>query len=215
MEFPVRVHWMFWVVSVLLSGALSMEGREAFTQVLIWVPVVFVSILWHEIGHAQAQRKYGSRPEILLYSMGGLCSGQGRFTRHQSMWISAAGPAASICFYGAAFVIAELRGYDVVFGFFLRGAHGIEARILQDFLWVNGFWTLINLLPVLPLDGGQLFAAYTANKNPRLAPVVGLIAAIVVAALAILSGMLFIGFFFGYLAYTNWQRSKGVQQGFW
>ncbi|MCB1234353.1 MAG: hypothetical protein KDM91_04725 [Verrucomicrobiae bacterium] len=214
MGFPVRVHWMFWVVSILLSGALSMGGRDSLVQILVWLPVVFVSILWHELGHAQAHRKYGGYPDILLHGMGGLCSGTGRFTRQESMWITAAGPAASVCLYGVAFLIAELRGYPVSGGLFLREVN-LESRILQDFLWVNGFWTLFNILPVLPLDGGQFFQAYMANRNPRLPIQVGLVTAIGVAVWAVSVGMLYLGFFFGYLAYTNWQRSRGTHGGFW
>ena len=226
--FPVRVHWMFWVMSALLSGALGLQGRELFIVLLTWVPVVFVSILWHEIGHAQARRKYGQHSEILLYGMGGLCSGPGHFTRHQSMWISAAGPAASLCLYGLTLGVALVMGLQVNFGTF--GATVLDVtesggalrpsttmRVFNSLLWVNGFWALINLLPVYPLDGGQIFAAFMAKRNPGVVPKVGMVVAggIAIFGLVFL-GSFFMAILFGYLAYTNWQRSQGKHQGgFW
>lgn len=205
--FPVRVHWTFWLVSAMMSGALSMEGRALFLHLVVWVGVVFVSILWHELGHAQAHRKYGGHAEIQLYTMGGLCSGTARVTRHQSMWISAAGPGASIFLFGLTLAVY----------WFIPGATRSEVgrMVIWDLLWVNGFWTAVNLLPVLPLDGGQIFQAFMANKNPKAAPIVGMVVAGGVAVWGLTVGMTFMAIFFGYLAYTNWQRSQGKHGGFW
>ncbi|MCB1062202.1 MAG: hypothetical protein KDN20_04675 [Verrucomicrobiae bacterium] len=205
--YPVRVDWTFWLVSALLSGALSMAGRDMFVYLAAWVGVVFVSILWHELGHAQAFRKFGGHAEIQLYSMGGLCSSSGRYTREQHMWISAAGPGASICLFAVALILAWFTPIG-------RNSE-IGRIVIQDLLWVNGFWTLINLLPVLPLDGGQIFGAFMSNKKPGIVPIVGAATAGLIAILAVIAGMFYLGIFFGYLAYTNWQRSQGKHGGFW
>lgn len=204
--YPIRVHWTFWLVSAMLSGAFSMQGRELFLHLLLWLVAVFVSILWHELGHAQAYRKFGGQAEILLYSMGGLCrGGRGRsgFTRGESMWISAAGPAASLALFGLALLVVRFTP--------LAESSGTAARLLGNLLWINGFWTLVNLLPVLPLDGGQILGAFLANRSPRMAPLVGMVVAGLVALWGLASGWLFMGFFFGYLAYTNWEHSRGRQ----
>ncbi len=205
--YPVRVDWTFWLVSALLSGAMSMQGRDMFVHLAAWIAVVFVSILWHELGHAQAYRKYGGHAEILLYSMGGLCQGSGRYTRHQDMWISAAGPAASICLFGIALILAWFTP--------LAKNSELGALVITNLLWVNGFWTLLNLMPILPLDGGHIFQAFMSNRKPRIVPVVGAVTGAGLAVLAAVWGLYFVAFFFGYLAYTNWQRGKGVHQGFW
>ncbi len=65
---PVRVHPFFWLIAVLLV----IRGDPKPAQVLIWVAAMFVSILIHELGHAWLQRRYGGRPRIVLYGMGGL-----------------------------------------------------------------------------------------------------------------------------------------------
>ena len=67
--FPVRVHPFFWVSTLLLG----MGGGEADpVETLIWIGVVFISILVHELGHAVMQRRYGGRPWVTLYGLGGL-----------------------------------------------------------------------------------------------------------------------------------------------
>ncbi len=84
--FPVHVQPFFLLVAALLGGM-----RNDLTLILIWVAVVFVSVLAHELGHALVARAYGQQPSILLYSMGGLTSfqplrrlthGQSRLTGH-------------------------------------------------------------------------------------------------------------------------------------
>ena len=46
--FPARIHPFFWLVTVLLGA----RGDVSAVDLLVWVVVVFVSILVHELGHA-------------------------------------------------------------------------------------------------------------------------------------------------------------------
>src|SRR5262245_8750995 len=64
---PVRVHPLFWVMALIL-GSVSAD----LVQLLVWVVVVFVSILIHEMGHALTMRYYGQPAEVILYIGGGL-----------------------------------------------------------------------------------------------------------------------------------------------
>ncbi|MCB1088002.1 MAG: hypothetical protein KDM63_13210, partial [Verrucomicrobiae bacterium] len=164
---------------------------------------------WHELGHAQAHRKFGGFAEIHLYSMGGLCVGRGRnsYTRQESMWISAAGPGASIFLFGIALAIHWFTP--------IGERSDLGRLLILDLLFINGFWTAVNLLPVLPLDGGQIFQAFMANKNPRLPVQVGMVVAILVAILAFSIGQWPMAIFFGYLAHSNWERGQGTHHGFW
>jgi stage IV sporulation protein FB len=207
--FPVRVDWTFWLVSALMSGAISMTGRDMFVHLAVWIGAVFVSILWHELGHAQAFKKYGGHAEILLYSMGGLCIpiGKSHHTRHESMWISAAGPGASLFLFG---VVLAVHWFTP-----LGSSSRIAGLLIGNLLWINGFWTLVNLLPVLPLDGGQIFQAFMSNKNPSIVPQVGMVVAGLVAIYGFYIGLFFMAIFFIYLAHSNWQRSQGTHGGFW
>src|SRR6187401_1848277 len=103
--FPVRVHPYFWVVSVLMGLG---PGKADPMDVLVWVAVVFVSILLHEMGHASVQRYYGGHPWITLYSFGRLAScSDGPRSPGWRILILLAGPGAG--FLLAAFVIAAIN----------------------------------------------------------------------------------------------------------
>ena len=65
--FPIRVSPLFWLIAILLG---SSSGDPL--QILIWVLVVFVSIVVHELGHALAFRRYGLASQIILHFSGGL-----------------------------------------------------------------------------------------------------------------------------------------------
>lgn len=199
--FPVRVQWMFWLIGCLLMfPLLTSPNPRALQFLVLWLIVFFVSILWHEMGHAFAMRKYGGRPEILLYGMGGVCSSAGQYTRKQSMLISAAGPAAGFLLA----LIALVLSYTPL----VRNGH--VAFTVEYLLWVNTFWTLMNLLPILPLDGGQILRSFMSNRNPSVVPKIGAVVAGLVAVISlVLTQRYFMPLLFGYLAYQNWNMSKG------
>ncbi len=206
--FPIRIQWMFWLIGCLLmSGLLTSPSPVALQLLLIWLVVFFISILWHELGHAFAMRHYGGRPDILLYGMGGVCSSVGRYTRRQSMIISAAGPAAGFLLALIALLVMLMLGYNISWklGFQSRTEFGFGLL-----LRINTFWTLLNLLPVLPLDGGNILRSFMSNTNPAIVPKIGMVTAGIAAILGfVVLNSLFMALIFGYLAYQNWKMTQG------
>jgi Zn-dependent protease len=229
---PVRVHPFFWIATLILG----MGGRAADpVNTLIWVAVVFVSILVHEFGHATLQRAFGGHPWITLYSFGGLasCNDCGRSPGRQ-IAILLAGPGAGF-FLAAALVLGvKVAGHE--FGFVtLRQLTGVlESGVLQPVpligglygyfelfreplvnrtivygLHVNIVWGLINLLPVYPLDGGQIARELFTLGNPRSGIIQSLQlsagVAVLLAAYAILNQNFYVCLMFGYLAYASFQ----------
>ncbi|MEM6915145.1 MAG: site-2 protease family protein [Verrucomicrobiota bacterium] len=207
--YPVRVQWFFWVLCLFLGMRhLQSGGPDGLIKALIVAAVVFGSILWHELGHAWARKKSGAPySEIMLYGFGGVCSGPGTFTRGQSIFIAAAGPLASLALGAATFVIAPTLSSLQESEFF--------RVFLFWMLWVNIGWAILNLLPIFPLDGGQIFAGLAGPKNIKTVLWVGLILA---SALAVggfvLTKQFFMAILFGLLAYGNWQRLQGQQSSF-
>src|SRR5687768_2889887 len=110
---PVRVHPFFWLVTLLLS--MSGQGTKLDpVDALIWVAVVFISILIHELGHAFLQRRYGGHPRITLYSLGGLasCDDCDRSPSRQIL-ISLAGPVAGFLFAAVLLLATYFSGHAV------------------------------------------------------------------------------------------------------
>src|SRR5262245_18027056 len=173
---PVRVHPTFWVTMLLLGGALNLGvGNADIWPMLVCTGVGFVSILVHEFGHALAYRAFGQWPRVVLYYLGGLAIGTAEERRpERRLAIILAGPGAGLLlllltlvvgmvFFGLSFqdlptLCASILGlrWGDVFSVILRIPGGrIPSLIFLDLIEVNLLWTLLNLLPVFPLDGGQ------------------------------------------------------------
>jgi Zn-dependent protease len=177
----------------LVSGTL--EGLVA------WVVAVFVSVLVHELGHAAAFLAMGSDAEIRLYALGGLTSGRVSGSRWRSVIVSLAGPVAGILLLGLpAWAIRDSIATT---------ANGLTELLLDYIIWASLGWSLLNLLPLQHLDGGQIarslleFAA--GDRAKVLAPVLSLITAGVGAVVALALRQPFLAlyaFFFVPLSYS-------------
>lgn len=125
--------------------------------------VAIVSITAHEFGHAWIGRTFGLTPSIELHAMGGTTSySEARsLAAWQHMAISLAGPVAGFALGGLVLVIAPLFP---------------PVRFLEitraDLLWINFGWGALNLLPVLPLDGGHVAERLTSTRAARVISIV-------------------------------------------
>lgn len=201
--FPVTVEPWFWVVSFLMGGGIEARGQEAIISVAIWIVVVFVSIVVHELGHALAGRRFGAHPEIGLHGMGGVAIMHGGyFTRWQSIFVSAAGPLASLVLGAAVFALALWR----------LPQHWVAREALNDLLFVNFFWTAVNLLPILPLDGGQITRDLLGPRRIQIAIWLGVICAVAVGLGAFYMRQTFLGVMMLILAFSNFQN-QNIQGG--
>lgn len=150
---PIRVHPLFWVVSAFMGW-----NPDDLKFTWIWIACVFVSILVHELGHAIMAKIFGWPPQIILYHFGGLAVYQpySGLTTQRSIIISAAGPMAGFILFG---IVWGFRYYSIRFGLwdgFSPQARGYIGLAFYDLIFINLYWGLINLAPVLPLDGGHI-----------------------------------------------------------
>jgi membrane-associated protease RseP (regulator of RpoE activity) len=179
--FPLRIEPFFFVTAWLIGG------RQEPQWMLIWVAVVFIGVLAHELGHAFAGRRLGLEPWIQLMAFGGMTGWQRPrpLTSGQRILISAAGPAVGISI-GGALLLASFAG-------FFAGASPAVLRLLNYLVWVNLGWGVLNLLPILPLDGGHITASVAemvAGRNGRIAArVFSIVLTVVIALLALFGGM--------------------------
>ena len=154
---PVRIHPLFW----LFSAILGWNARDP-KVVVIWVACVFISILIHELGHALTAQAYGWPPHIVLYSFGGYASFQPAwgYTTARSILISFAGPGAGFILFGIVMGIEFLLAYRGV----AVSHYGSVALHYIEF--INFWWGMVNLLPVYPLDGGQISRSALSHWRP-------------------------------------------------
>jgi Zn-dependent protease len=197
--FPVTVEIWFWLTCLLLGSGLAGRGRDGIMLMVVWTVVVFVSIMVHELGHAFAARKHGIQPAIRLQAFGGVTiMHSAHLTRGQSIFVSAAGPMASLALGGLVWLID--RAYPV--------PQGPALHAVIFFLWVNFFWTAINLLPVLPLDGGQIVRDLLGPRYRSVAIWLGVVCGVLVGVWAFTIGQLFLGIMMLLLAFSNFQGGR-------
>jgi stage IV sporulation protein FB len=152
---PVRIHPWFWFTTLIMG-----VSRDPGT-LMVWVAVVFVSILVHELGHVAAFRYFGVRAHVLLYGFGGLAIPddylQGWLAR---IVVPAAGPLAGFLLAIVTFACG-FAGEDSPLA-----SSRYWYTVTSDLFYVNIFWGLMNLLPVYPLDGGQVARAIFDKHDP-------------------------------------------------
>jgi Zn-dependent protease len=223
---PVEIQPWFWLTAALLSGALNEATPERMQYALIFILASTVSILVHEFGHALTGRRLGGgHANIVLWAFGGLAYNQGgKFTRSGHFWRIAAGPGAGFLLGGLVFLImvAVFGAHDAagLAGWSLFGLNPplsphtfdfIENRwplisLFRSMLWINFWWGIINLLPVSPLDGGQITELFV--KPQKRVHQIAIVAAVTMAGFGLWQGSLYMALLFGYLAWKNFQSMK-------
>jgi Zn-dependent protease len=120
--------------------------RWGMPHALLWAPVIFVSILFHEFAHAAAIGAFGyGSSQIVLEGMGGVTINERAAKPWQNMLISAAGPVSS-------FLLAWIIG-QVVMNVPVAQRDPFLVAFLPFLFQMNVLWGKFNLLPVFPLDG--------------------------------------------------------------
>ena len=222
---PVRVHPLFWVIAILLGS-----GSSNLLMIPVWIAVVFISILVHELGHAFAFRRFGQPSRILLHFSGGLTIPESMpwgggyatvsLTPNQHIFVSLAGPFAGFLLAGLILAVGVAMGGTLIFSTILKiipfpivmmpYGSGILTDIFVAFLWVNIFWGIINLLPVYPLDGGNVARYLLIQRDPWNGLSTSLWVSVITGGLLAVVGILllksvYMAFLFGLLAFQSYQ----------
>ena len=200
---PVRVQWFFFLTAALI-GFNFMNVPTFFA---IFIGIVFVSVLLHEMAHAAVYRAYGVAPRILLQGFGGLTFGRS-LSSGRHVLVSVAGPATNLLLSVSAYYAylhVNTRSPELLF-------------LLFETAQVNLFWAIFNILPIMPLDGGNATSSLLSVIFKRdMTPTARI--------LSILTGALVIGYllkvrqtyaalFIAYFVFLNFQAlgSRGPGQ---
>jgi Zn-dependent protease len=200
----VEIQLWFWVMTVMFGWGY----REHPILVVTWVAVVLFSVLVHEFGHAFAVMRHRIEPEIALHGMGGTTRWNPILPlgRLDMIIISAAGPAAGFVLGGVVYAVKHLAP-ELVAQLGLVGLFTIE-----QLLWVNFGWGIMNLLPVFPFDGGHILEHALGPRRARLTAGISLVvAALVAVVFAYRYQEPWIAMLFGFSAIQSYQRLRSVE----
>jgi stage IV sporulation protein FB len=202
---PVEIQPFFWITLALIGGASRADTSGAMVQIALFVMAGFISVLVHELGHALTGRTFGAQTSITLQAFGGYAAFTGtRFTRPQSFLVTLAGPVIQMVL--GLIILAVLTS-----GITLQP----NAQYFLSRLMIISFvWALFNLLPILPLDGGQILNAILGPRRIKITLWTSIVAA-VLCAFALyrlnpswLIGPIFMGFF-------AWQSYQALREQSW
>lgn len=205
----VYIHYLWFVL--ILFQVVYRRGVGVYDHV-IWNVVevlsLFAIVLLHEFGHALACRSTGGVAErILLWPLGGIAFVQPPLRPGAWLWSLAAGPLVNVVLlpvtFGAVMMIGEPSLH----------ASPDAIRFVSALALMNLVLLVFNLLPIYPLDGGQILQAILwyfigFAKALRIVAVIGVVAAAALAALFIYASDVF-----GLLiaVFIGWQSVRGYQ----
>jgi stage IV sporulation protein FB len=181
---------------------------------LLWVPVLFISILVHELAHAAMIGAFGFGPShILLQGIGGVTINERRARPWQDVFISAAGPASS-------FLLAWIVGL-IIGSVPAASRDPFLVALLPLLRQANIIWAFFNLMPVAPLDGYGIVRNFLRMfLEERLAFTIAIWTSIVVGSALAVVGLIFRQYFVALLvlwyvrsSYMQWQFFRSTYKG--
>jgi Zn-dependent protease/CBS domain-containing protein len=165
---PFYIHPSWFLVLGLVTWSYSSGLAAQFPQLagglalllgLLTALLLFSSVVAHELGHSFAAIRQGiDVKSITLFIFGGLASLEKESkTPGEAFWVAIAGPLVSLLLFSLFTALG-----------FATAASGALAAILGVLASVNLALALFNLIPGLPLDGGNILKAFVwkVTGNP-------------------------------------------------
>jgi len=170
-------------VPVQIGGSLVLRlacylytGGGDIAWPAMFIILLMLSILLHELGHAWASLIQGVPVRrIMLYGGGGFCERARSATAHEQELIVAMGPIVNLVLWALA-ALASNALWDSLFAtasafsnpeLLFNSPKARIAEYLSLFAYINGFLAIFNLIPVQPLDGGKLLHLALLRLTPQ------------------------------------------------
>jgi len=200
-KIPITIHPIFFLV----AGIIGFLSSQTLAGTALWILIIMVSIIIHELGHAMTAIAFGQQAKIELVGFGGLTHHNGKELKPwQSFLVVLNGPMAGFALCGAAYAVYQ---------FFPQ--QGAVHYALAITVFINLFWTVVNLLPIQPLDGGKLLGIVLEKilgpRGVRLSYLVSIILAMGFAFLFFLLGLVIAGAIFFLFAFESYRAFSSLK----
>ncbi len=214
----VSIHPSLWF-TLAMVGLMTVSGVSLLPGVVLFTVAGFLCLFVHEMGHALLSRTLGGgEPEIFMSWLGGdCCNERAVLTRWRGVAMTAAGPLASLllaalsvlllCLYVGGFQSGLFLALNFLVGYvpsdFVALFPSYGLAFFKFLIQVSVWWSVLNLLPVFPLDGGQIM--HGLMSSPHTMHVVSVTVAAMSMTAFIAMGAWFLVLLMGFLCYFNFR----------
>ena len=184
----VFVHWSWFVVAWIEISTRSRAYSSWGWNVAEYLGL-FGIVLLHEFGHVLACRQTGGvANEIVLWPLGGVALGRPPPRPGAELWTIAAGPLVNVALW--PLLMAATWGCTAIG---LSDRVPDLERLLFMLWWINKSLLIFNILPIYPLDGGQILRSLLwyplgRARSLQVAAVIGLVGIAAGVAFVVIRG---------------------------
>jgi Zn-dependent protease len=204
----VFLHWSWFLVALIEIESRKNRYSSVSWNVLEYL-ALFLVVLTHEFGHSLACRQVGGTANrILLWPFGGVAYVDPPQRPGATLWSIAAGPLVNVAFLIILYMLGMSNGM-------IGWANSIpNVPEFMATLWSINKWLLIfNMLPIYPLDGGQILRSLLwfvmgRARSLMVAVVIGFIGVAGLIALAVLTQSAWTGFIAVFIVMNCWSGFK-------
>jgi Zn-dependent protease len=209
----VYLHFSWFIIAAFYMTSFARQYEQPFWGVLTYL-ALFAIVLLHEFGHALACRQVGGvANRIILWPLGGIAFVNPPRRPGAYLWSIAAGPLVNVVlipFIGAAFA-AALHQHAL-------GASRDSVLFWSQLRLINYSLLIFNLLPIFPLDGGQivrglLWYPFGEIRSLQISSVLGLIGGALLGIIGLMAGSMWwavLAFFLLSRAWYGWQAARAM-----
>jgi stage IV sporulation protein FB len=200
----IDVDFSFFIL-IAFFVILGYDPSRGIEYALIWIPILFLSVLIHEMAHAAAIALLGfGSSQIVLGGMGGHTSNEQmrRARPWQDVVISVAGPISNFLLAGVCLYLER----NTTIG----STDKMLIVLLPTMTSASIWWGMLNLIPVAPLDGGHATRSFfrmflTDRTSFVISTWIALVVGGAIAIWGFTQGQFFLAFFLAMMLFRVWQ----------
>jgi Zn-dependent protease len=211
-DVDVYLHWSWFLIA-----AFEVEARSGKYSSILWnvheYVALFVIVLLHEFGHAMACRQVGGTAnQIVLWPLGGVAYVKPPQRPGATLWSIAAGPLVNVALlpvlFGAVLMARSLGWPDTM---------PDTYQWLRAVSFTNLGLLIFNMLPIYPLDGGQIFRSLLwfvlgRGRSLMVATLLGFVGVAGFFAIALWRQSLWLGAVGVFLVMNCWNGLKHARE---
>jgi Zn-dependent protease len=202
------LHWSWFLVAYYIIDQRADQYTSVSWNVLEYL-ALFGIVLLHELGHSLACRQVGGQADrIVLWPLGGVAYVQPPQRPGATLWSIAAGPLVNVVLIPTFLLLAKLMGTSGI-----AAAAPNAYRLVVTIVYINIGLLVFNLLPIYPLDGGQILRSLLwfllgRARSLMVATALGLLGAVGLVLLAVYLQSIWIGIMAAFILLNCWSGLK-------